>query len=553
MTTANGQRIAAIYARVSSEDQVKGYSIPTQIDACQRLAQQEGYSVPASHIFVDEGISGTTLDRPALRRVRDLVGAHAIAALIILDPDRLSRKMGKLLVLTDELQAANIPLLCVSHPVEYGPEGMLFFQMRGVIAEYEREKALERMQRGRIGRVKAGFPSGGAVPLGYRYIAEPHKGRLEIIKKDAAIVRRIFSLYLEGMSMRTLAHQLTQERIPTAAARKRPKGEPQSGGKWSVSSVACILRNETYAGTMYWNKRQRFAKTLDRRRDRSEWLAIPVPAIISQQVFDAAQQQSERNRLQSPRNRKHEYLFVSGRLRCGRCGASMIGYSSRRIARYRCASQFTHHPQEPFCRGGTRAEAVEVPAWQAVARVLSDPAIVLAELERQEQQGAAAQQDLTKERQAVQKALAALEREAQRWDAAYAGEVIDLDALKAKKLDIAERTQRLLAQQAAAEAALQSAQQAHARKREILTYCQRITAQLSTLDMPHKRVALEALDIRVWWEPGSRSASRAAFPLVLLRPLHRVVMDNDEVSVTRQVHIQLDMLHSHLQRQVKGG
>src|SRR5262249_752354 len=145
-------RLAAIYARVSTEDQGRGYSIPTQIEACQRLAQQEGYTVPDSHIFVDEGISGTTLDRPALRRFRELVTAQAIAAVIILDPDRLSRKMGKLLVLTDEFQAANILLLCVSHAVEYGPEGMLFFQMRGVIAEYEREKTLERMQRGRIGR-----------------------------------------------------------------------------------------------------------------------------------------------------------------------------------------------------------------------------------------------------------------------------------------------------------------------------------------------------------------------------------------------------------------
>src|SRR5215471_15964859 len=128
-------KLAAIYARVSTEDQGKGYSIPTQIDVCQCLAQQEGYHVPESHIFIDEGISGTTLDRPALRRVRDLVITQAIAAVIILDPDQLSRKMGKLLVLTDELQAANVQLLCVSHPVESGPEGMLFFQMRGVIAE----------------------------------------------------------------------------------------------------------------------------------------------------------------------------------------------------------------------------------------------------------------------------------------------------------------------------------------------------------------------------------------------------------------------------------
>src|SRR5438067_521046 len=94
LASQSTQKLAAIYARVSTADQGKGYSIPTQIEACQHLAQREGYSVPSSHIFVDEGISGTTLNRPALRRLRELVNSQAIASLIIPDPDRLSRKMG---------------------------------------------------------------------------------------------------------------------------------------------------------------------------------------------------------------------------------------------------------------------------------------------------------------------------------------------------------------------------------------------------------------------------------------------------------------------------
>jgi DNA invertase Pin-like site-specific DNA recombinase len=67
---ADHARYAAIYARVSTEDQGKGCSIPTQIEACQKLAEREGYTVPESHILVDEGISGTTMDRPHLRKLR---------------------------------------------------------------------------------------------------------------------------------------------------------------------------------------------------------------------------------------------------------------------------------------------------------------------------------------------------------------------------------------------------------------------------------------------------------------------------------------------------
>src|SRR5262249_30625734 len=239
-------KIAAIYARVSTEDQGKGYSIPTQIDACQALAQREGYTVPDSHIFIDAGISGTTLERPALRRVRELVGAQAIRALIILDPDRLSRKTGKLFVLTDELQTAGVPLLCVSHPVEYGPEGTLFFQMRGVIAEYEREKTLERMRRGQLGRAKQGYFGGGSPPYGYTYIPEAHKGTVVVNEAEAAVVRRIFAMYCAGKSMHAIAVVLTQEGVRS----RRAKGPC----KWSRSSLHAILTNATYAtGVLFWN------------------------------------------------------------------------------------------------------------------------------------------------------------------------------------------------------------------------------------------------------------------------------------------------------------
>jgi len=468
-------KIAAIYARVSKEDQGKGYSIPTQIEACQALAQREGYTVPATHIFVDEGISGTTLDRPALRRVRELVTSQAIAALIILDPDRLSRKMGKLLVLTDELQAANIPLLCVSHPVEYGPEGTLFFQMRGVIAEYEREKALERMHRGKIGRAKQGYFGGGGLPYGYSYIPEAHKGTVVVDEGEAAVVRRIFAMYCEGKSLHAIAVALTQEGIVP----KRASGPC----KWRKSSLHAILRNETYAtGIMFWNKRRFSGRTAVQTRDRSEWLEIPVPSILSQEAFEAARQQSERNARFSPRNRKYDYLFIGGRLRCGRCGASMSGYAPpNRVPRYRCASLLTHHPGEPFCGGSIRVDHIEPLVWREIERALSDPALILAELERREHEQEATTDDMTKERQALQKALAALEREAQRWDEAYAHEVIDLTELKAKKLDIAERKQRLLAQQETVEAAMQAAQQVQAKARDILLYCQQVKERLHTL------------------------------------------------------------------------
>jgi site-specific DNA recombinase len=269
------------------------------------------------------------------------------------------------------------------------------------------------------------------------------------------------------------------------------------------SATIYATRSTYVTGTLLWNKRRRINNKVVQTRDRTEWLEIPVPPILSQEVFEAAQQQSRRNARFSPRNRKYDYLFIGGRLRCGRCGASMSGYAPpKRVPRYRCASLLTHHPGEPFCGGSIRVDHIEPLVWREIEHALSDPAVIMAELERREHEQGATTNDMTKERQALQKALAALEREAQRWNEAYAQEVIDLTELKAKKLDIAERTQRLLAQQETVEAAMHAAQQAQAQARDILQYCQHVQKQLRILDAPHKRQALEALDIRVTWGPG---------------------------------------------------
>jgi site-specific DNA recombinase len=186
-----------------------------QLEACRKLAEREGYTVPETHILVDEGLSGTTMDRPGVRMLRDLANARAIAAIIVIDPDRLSRNLGHQLLLAEAFEQASVRLVIVSHPLEQGPEGWLFFQMRGVLAEYERAKMLERTTRGRIGRAQAGNPWGGQVPLGYRVIREPHKARWEVDPEEDALVRRIFAMCLEGLSVLGIAWQLTTERMPS--------------------------------------------------------------------------------------------------------------------------------------------------------------------------------------------------------------------------------------------------------------------------------------------------------------------------------------------------
>jgi site-specific DNA recombinase len=258
-------RYAAIYARVSTEDQGNGFSIPTQIEACQKLAERDGCTMPEAYLLIDEGISGTTMDRPSLRRLSDLVNADAIAAVIVYDPDRLSRNLGHQLLLAEEFERASVVLLIVSHPMEQGPERWLFFQMRGAPAEYERAKILERTRRGMVGRIQAGNAWASGVPLGYRYISEPHGGRWEVDEEEAALVRRLYALCLSGLATRRIAMQLTAERIPTPSDRHRDHRTYKTllVGVWSHQTVRKILTNSAYKGEVVWA----LGRTCRKRRD----------------------------------------------------------------------------------------------------------------------------------------------------------------------------------------------------------------------------------------------------------------------------------------------
>jgi site-specific DNA recombinase len=249
MNPTSNMKYAAMYARVSAEDQGKGFSIPTQIDTCHKLAAHEGYTVPEAYVLIDEGISGTTMDRPSLRKLRDLVNARAIMAAMVYDPDRLSRNLGHQLLLAEEFERANVKLPVVSHPLEQGPEGWLFFQMRGALAEYERAKILERLKRGLVGRAKASHVSGGTVAFGYCYIKSDHGGRWEIDTDEATVVRRIFQPSLAGMSTWGIARLLTQERVLSKAIEIlslvgiKPRGEGneilrRSTKSWSMKATS---------------------------------------------------------------------------------------------------------------------------------------------------------------------------------------------------------------------------------------------------------------------------------------------------------------------------
>src|SRR6195256_6133521 len=142
-------RAAAIYARVSSDQQKEQNTIASQTAALIDFAREQGYSVPDDWVIEDEGFSGASLLRPGLERLRDLAAEGHIQAVLIHSPDRLSRKYAYQVLLTEEFARHGVETIFLKAPHSDTPEDQLMVQFQGMIAEYERAQILERSRRGK--------------------------------------------------------------------------------------------------------------------------------------------------------------------------------------------------------------------------------------------------------------------------------------------------------------------------------------------------------------------------------------------------------------------
>ena len=170
-------RVVALYARVSSDQQAKNHTIESQLASLKEKIIGDGETLIDDMMFVDEGVTGATLIRPQLERLRDSVALGLIDRLYILSPDRLSRKYAYQALLMEEFSASGVEVRFLNHAIGKTPEEELLLQMQGMIAEYERAKIMERNRRGKLHRAKGGSVNVlSNAPYGYRYIRKQWDG-----------------------------------------------------------------------------------------------------------------------------------------------------------------------------------------------------------------------------------------------------------------------------------------------------------------------------------------------------------------------------------------
>ena len=469
------RRVAAIYARVSSDRQRREQTIRSQTAALRELAAERGLLVVEDLVFEDEGVSGTVLRRPGLERLRDLAVEGRFEVLLCHAPDRLARRYAYQVLLLEEFQRAGIEVIFAKEPERSGtPEDELLRQFQGMIAEYERAQIAERCRRGKLHRARAGAVSVMArAPYGYRYVkrSEHADAIFEIDEAEAPVVREIFRRYLEDdESIAKIARWLTGQGVPT---RTRATG-------WNNATIWGMLRNPAYAGQAAYGKTRatgeavRATRQARLRGQRSthisreevspeDWKRIAVPALISEEQFALAQERLHRNSRFSPRNTCRPSL-LQGILVCRECGYAYYRCSTRSKngklrEYYRCSGTDGHRrPEGRVCENRpVRLAEIDELVWTRVLALLEDPALIQAEIDRRLQTMRATHPAASR-RDALERDLVRSQNAIRRLLDGYQEQLVTIDELRARTPELRKREATIQAQLGALDAELHDAE-----------------------------------------------------------------------------------------------
>lgn len=322
---------AFLYERLSRDDNLEGesYSIGNQKKLLAKVAKEKGYTNLVH--FLDDGISGVTMDRPGfVEMIRQLEQGKA-AAVFVKDLSRLGRNYIEVGRLTEEFfPDHDIRLVAVSDNIDTAEGENELAPIRNLFNEwYARDISKKRRISNKI-KGNAGEPMGQPP---YGYIKDPNDPKHWIVDDEAAqVVRRVYSMTLEGFGTEQIAAQLEKDGVLTPRAYwltkgiKRPgKGKQQPPTKWNSSTITKILSLQEYCGDILnfktYSKSYKNKKRID--NDRENWVVFQNvhEAIIERAVYEQVQQKRGKIRKRCTNNGEHN--MFSGLLVCADCGSNL--------------------------------------------------------------------------------------------------------------------------------------------------------------------------------------------------------------------------------------
>ena len=324
-------KITALYERLSRDDELTGdsNSIINQKKLLAKVAKEKGYTNLVH--FLDDGISGVTMDRPGFVEMICQLEQGKAAAVFVKDLSRLGRNYIEVGRLTEEFfPNHDIRLVAVSDNIDTAEGENELAPIRNLFNEwYARDISKKRRISNKI-KGNAGEPMGQPP---YGYIKDPNDPKHWIVDDEAAqVVRRVYSMTLEGFGTEQIAAQLEKDDVLTPRAYwltkgiKRPgKGKQQPPTKWNSSTITKILSLQEYCGDILnfktYSKSYKNKKRID--NDRENWVVFldVHEAIIERAVYEQVQQ--KRGKIRKRRTNNGEHNMFSGLLVCADCGSNL--------------------------------------------------------------------------------------------------------------------------------------------------------------------------------------------------------------------------------------
>ncbi len=493
---------AYAYVRVSSSGQAEeGRSgLPRQLMHIHDKARELGLAVPVELVFCDDHSGFDFRDRPGLQALLHEVSQPLRRAdhVVIEYLDRLSRQakwhQGYLL---EQLQVEQ--RVQVHFWKEYNSE--IERAVFGAMSEDGMRHEIERMAQGTRLKAASGRITAKTPAYGYQFAdseGRPWTDPASKYRKDThyipnpeqwPIVREIYERVLSGDSLYTICDDLNRRQVPT----------PKGGRNWETGSLSKLLKNPIYRGE-YVANRVYFVKTWDaatqkmRRRQQirppKEWIKVPVPAVVTPEMWHDAQAALARNIKLSTRNAKTSFL-LQGFLKCARCGTSFhtstgtksSGHGKRYF--YGCGSRF-YSPvlreklscHSPF----VKRDHIDAVVWEAVCRVITEPDLIIHYLE--EQMETVVNGGLSDQLAYIEREIKKAEKEERQWDRAFAEEIFTLAEYKDKKSAVAARKQTLVEDRERLLTELQNAEEFEAQKNMIRQHLMVLRDSGIDLEMP---------------------------------------------------------------------
>ena len=376
--------ITGIYARVSVDDEKDEGTLETQIKEARDYSRDKGYEINEDYVLAEK-MTGTTIDRPELNKLKEATARGEINMIVALVPDRLFRPKEndsyKYLELLANIKKNGADVDFVKSDRIGGDVGSLVDHLMTISAGQERKQFLERTERAKTKlAINSEAPQGTGIGC-YGYIYEDKKldkktgkllsgGKRIINPEQSPIVKRIFEETASGKSRHKITESLNAENIPSF-----------KGGKWNPRVMTHMIQNESYIGKSIFRKTKRISKTKVIIRPKEEWIIMDdfSPRIVSDELFERANMMLK-SRQTYRVDRKY---LLSGIIFCENCNSKMVGASMQkgRFLYYRCPNNAKPKGSPDRCdTTNIRIEKVEPIIKNQVLEIMKHPKAIMEHL-----------------------------------------------------------------------------------------------------------------------------------------------------------------------------